>query len=226
MQGGEASWGECKIGGTVPVFRFWSQKYGHHFYTTSEAEKDHLIATNPHWKYERIAFYALPPEANRAAAGHAAAVNNAATVGAAVPETAKDTAAPEDKAAAAEATAAAETDSPPAGKGTKGFAADDRGVFRLGACKLEISYDPPDVEELGDREEAEELETPFPVAFRVPAGGVAWQLWSAERGILSDGNVSGPAIVLHLPDLGLWHWLRFFDAEDATLSSTWLFLSD
>lgn len=39
------------------VYRFWSDVYKGHFYTTSVAEKDNLIATNPNWRYEGIAFY-------------------------------------------------------------------------------------------------------------------------------------------------------------------------
>ncbi len=51
-----------EITGAVPVYRFWSKAYRHHFYTTNEAEKDDLIANNPNWSYEGIAFYALPEE--------------------------------------------------------------------------------------------------------------------------------------------------------------------
>ena len=44
-----------------PVYRFWSDTKQHHFYTISEAEKNHVIATYPPsvWNYERIAFYAV-----------------------------------------------------------------------------------------------------------------------------------------------------------------------
>ncbi len=44
---------------TKPVYRFWSAKNKHHFYTVSEAEKDYIIATyDEHvWSYERIAWY-------------------------------------------------------------------------------------------------------------------------------------------------------------------------
>lgn len=45
---------------TVPIYRFWSKKNKHHFYTASEAEKDHVIAAYDDyvWKYEGIAWYA------------------------------------------------------------------------------------------------------------------------------------------------------------------------
>ena len=106
------------------------------------------------------------------------------------------------------------------------FAVDDCGAFAVGGCELAISPDEPTVEELADREEAEELESPLAVAFRVPEGGVAWQLWSAERGILAEDAVSAATVELLLPDLGLWHWLRFFDADGGTLSSTWIFAAE
>ena len=41
-----------------PVHRFYSKNYKGHFYTIDEAEKNSLIATNPNWKYEGIAYYA------------------------------------------------------------------------------------------------------------------------------------------------------------------------
>jgi hypothetical protein len=49
-----------KVAGSVPVHRFWSKRYKHHFYTIDEAEKDDLIANNPNWAYEGVAFHALP----------------------------------------------------------------------------------------------------------------------------------------------------------------------
>jgi hypothetical protein len=59
--------------GTVPVYRFWSKEYRHHFYTIDEEEKEKLVATNPHWAYERVAFHALPPDGKSSkAAGNAA----------------------------------------------------------------------------------------------------------------------------------------------------------
>ena len=47
-----------------PVYRFWSSLLGSHFYTISEAERDHIIATYPTstWAYEGAAFYAYPPD--------------------------------------------------------------------------------------------------------------------------------------------------------------------
>lgn len=42
-----------------PVYRFWSDRYRHHFFTISEAEKNNVIATLSHdWTYEGIAYYA------------------------------------------------------------------------------------------------------------------------------------------------------------------------
>jgi hypothetical protein len=44
-----------------PVYRFWSDPLGHHFYTISEEEKQYLIDTwSAVWTYEGIAWYAYP----------------------------------------------------------------------------------------------------------------------------------------------------------------------
>jgi hypothetical protein len=42
-----------------PVYRFWSDKLGSHFWTISESEKSKLIAGGV-WTYEGVAFYAFP----------------------------------------------------------------------------------------------------------------------------------------------------------------------
>lgn len=42
----------------LPVYRFWSDTYKHHFFTISEAEKNNVIANMPEWSYEGIAYYA------------------------------------------------------------------------------------------------------------------------------------------------------------------------
>ena len=45
--------------GTVPVYRFWSNRLHHHFYTMSVLERDHVIATyRKVWTYEGVAFHA------------------------------------------------------------------------------------------------------------------------------------------------------------------------
>lgn len=48
--------------GTKPVYRFWSDQKQGHFYTISEEEKDHVIATYDDfiWRYEGVAFYVYP----------------------------------------------------------------------------------------------------------------------------------------------------------------------
>lgn len=47
--------------GVEPVFRFWSPRYRHHFFTISEAEKDHIVdALSDDWQYEGVAFHAWP----------------------------------------------------------------------------------------------------------------------------------------------------------------------
>lgn len=45
--------------GMVPVYRFWSETYRGHFYTSSDDEKQYVIDTydNATWKYEGIAYY-------------------------------------------------------------------------------------------------------------------------------------------------------------------------
>jgi hypothetical protein len=52
-----------------PVYRFWSDAAGAHFYTIDESEKDKLAndATLT-WAYEGVAWYAIPPEPRRQAA--------------------------------------------------------------------------------------------------------------------------------------------------------------
>jgi uncharacterized repeat protein (TIGR01451 family) len=53
--GGQQPWG------TLPVFRFWSNTYGHHFYTISSGERDKLIYYFSNvWTYELIAWYTYP----------------------------------------------------------------------------------------------------------------------------------------------------------------------
>jgi hypothetical protein len=42
----------------MPVYRFWSDSYKHHFYTISESEKNNIIANMPEWKYESVVYAA------------------------------------------------------------------------------------------------------------------------------------------------------------------------
>jgi hypothetical protein len=44
----------------APVYRFWSERSGSHFYTVDEAERDVLLANSYSWTYEGVAFYAYP----------------------------------------------------------------------------------------------------------------------------------------------------------------------
>ncbi|HON91786.1 MAG TPA: GEVED domain-containing protein [Sedimentisphaerales bacterium] len=49
--------------GLAPVYRFWSEKLGTHFYTIIEEEKDRLIRDfSQTWTFEGIVFYAYPPD--------------------------------------------------------------------------------------------------------------------------------------------------------------------
>ena len=43
----------------APVYRFWSNAKKHHFFTISAPEKDTIIATDPSWHYEGIAYNAF-----------------------------------------------------------------------------------------------------------------------------------------------------------------------
>ena len=42
------------------IYRFWSKGYRHHFFTIDEDEMWTLRETNPNWKNEGVAFYAIP----------------------------------------------------------------------------------------------------------------------------------------------------------------------
>ncbi len=46
--------------GLAPVYRFWSNALGAHFYTISEIERDYVIDNLPAWTYEGPVFYAYP----------------------------------------------------------------------------------------------------------------------------------------------------------------------
>ena len=47
----------------APVYRFYSSNYKGHFFTMSEDEMLGLIAGNPNWRYEGVAYFACPEEA-------------------------------------------------------------------------------------------------------------------------------------------------------------------
>jgi len=46
--------------GQSDVYRFWSSEYRHHFYTISSVERDAVIANDPNWAYEGVAYQAFP----------------------------------------------------------------------------------------------------------------------------------------------------------------------
>lgn len=53
--------------GTVPLYRFWSDRYKGHFYTADEAEKDFVLANwSGTWSFEGIAYYVYPAGSNAA----------------------------------------------------------------------------------------------------------------------------------------------------------------
>ena len=45
----------------APIYRFWSPIFNNHFYTISQAERNHILETWPLiWGYEEISYYAYP----------------------------------------------------------------------------------------------------------------------------------------------------------------------
>ena len=47
-----------------PVYRFWSNKFGAHFYIMGDSERDRIAAKYPGiWRYETVAWYAYPTQA-------------------------------------------------------------------------------------------------------------------------------------------------------------------
>jgi hypothetical protein len=52
---------------TIPIYRFWSDALGTHFYTAEETERDELLKNHPDlWTYEGIAWYAYSKEQEKA----------------------------------------------------------------------------------------------------------------------------------------------------------------
>jgi Ca2+-binding RTX toxin-like protein len=51
------SFEDASFPGAAPVYRFFNTKEGGHFYTTSEVERDSVIASLPDYKFEGTAFY-------------------------------------------------------------------------------------------------------------------------------------------------------------------------
>ncbi len=50
-----------QVSGTIPLYRFWSGRFGGHFYTADEAETDAVIAKwSADWKFEGVAYYVYP----------------------------------------------------------------------------------------------------------------------------------------------------------------------
>lgn len=56
------AWPRSGEEGGVPVYRFWSERLGHHFYTADEGEKARILNEfSETWTYENIAWYAYRP---------------------------------------------------------------------------------------------------------------------------------------------------------------------
>ena len=56
------------VEGAVPVYRFWSARFRHHFYTIDEDEKENIRARDRNWEFEGTAFWALPAAETRSSA--------------------------------------------------------------------------------------------------------------------------------------------------------------
>ncbi|MGI5869094.1 MAG: pre-peptidase C-terminal domain-containing protein [Kiritimatiellia bacterium] len=75
--------------GRTPAYRFWSNRYKHHFFTINEAEKNNIIANLANdWRYEGIAYYVpnmnLPKTSEAMPAAAASAEDDAAFADAAL----------------------------------------------------------------------------------------------------------------------------------------------
>ena len=200
-----------QVEGSVPVFRFWSKAYRHHFYTTDEAEKDTLIATNPNWKYETVAFWALPAEDDKAKFAMRKAQD-----------------------AMRNAEILMLNEEPDA----QGFALKTEdgeriatpSVAQVGDALLETRGEAPDAAELASHaesaephshaEDAEDTEA-LPFRLALPAGIWNASLWSAAEGMLEEEEAKG-SFDFALPATSVWHWLRVRDAEGIDAFSLWL----
>lgn len=51
-----------QVPGSIPLYRFWSNQFRGHFYTTSASERDYIQANYPTdtWNYEGVAYYVYP----------------------------------------------------------------------------------------------------------------------------------------------------------------------
>ncbi|HEY4752001.1 MAG TPA: FG-GAP-like repeat-containing protein, partial [Candidatus Limnocylindrales bacterium] len=56
------TWSASSCSAGLPVYRFHSNVYNSHFYTQSEDEKNALIAGDPNWTYEGVAYCAYPSQ--------------------------------------------------------------------------------------------------------------------------------------------------------------------
>jgi hypothetical protein len=54
---------------SMPLYRFYNTKTDTHFYTDSKDERDNILATNPDYKYEDIAYYVGGPAVESTGSG-------------------------------------------------------------------------------------------------------------------------------------------------------------
>ena len=211
-----------EIMGSVPVYRFWSKAYRHHFYTTDEAEKDNLVATNPNWAYEGIAFYALPvPEGGKekAAAPSAKGAAGGSRGALALPEAegAVNGSRKEPALAQAAVAKAAWTLS-----AKNGAAVAVPGTTEIGDVIVETRADAPDADELEAGGAGVSPAGGLALRLALPGGAFDATLWSAEGGAVAEESDAAGTFDFALPADGVWHWLRIRDAADEDAFSGWL----
>ncbi|WP_231579230.1 hypothetical protein [Microbacterium oxydans] len=54
-----------QVAGSVPLYRFWSDRYKGHFFTAEEGEKNLVIEKwSDTWSFEGVAYYVFPPNSS------------------------------------------------------------------------------------------------------------------------------------------------------------------
>ena len=243
-------WFEDSVVG-VPVYRFYSQNYRHHFYTIDEAEKYNLITGNPNWAFEGAGFYALPLEGTGSSAAPSSAVPVSAPHAASLPG--KGPVSPQTCAVPSPGKRAATGGTPVSPSAPwslaalpDGAAVTIPGETDLGGVFVETRGDAPEFADLWPHAEpshAENAESAedipgsagfqptepshaenaevVPLRLALPEGLFDAQLWSITDGLLLDEAVEG-TFDFELSADGAWRWLRVRDADDADAFSLWL----
>ena len=225
------------VEGTVPVYRFWSARFRHHFYTIDENEKENIRARDRNWEFEGTAFWALPADATQnktyaasspapkvatranAASGvaeRAFCPSGAETGGTPVPPFASWSLAarPEGETIAVPG----ETDLGDVFIETREDALDFADLWpHAENASGRVGFQPAEPSHAENAESAEKV----PLRLAMPEGLFDAQLWSITDGLLLDEPVEG-MFDFELPIDGAWRWLRVRDADDADAFTLWL----